>query len=376
VLAVGSAIVRAEGLHSAAFTYLLRAYRHAVWIIVLSLVTISASVSANAVKPTEIRIGSVSTFADKNSPPAITARVALAYFAKVDASGGLNGRSIRLISYDYEGDRKKALDMTRKLVEVDHVALLFQMDGKINDAIMPYVRFTQIPEMYDADDGVIDAASLTRLQAQTLGDYILKSKPDSKIAILYESRNFTKALEGFYAGLGMEKARAMITNMLGSADYSGNRVARVSGSSADFLAIFGGDAFQAEIVKQMVGLKWRPIPVITDPQSKLVMPVGTIAATAHLSPIKLTTEEAASWKRFKSTLEPTDANSDFAVDGYLQSRSLIRILKQCDDELSRPCLNRAYTSNKDNRTDHLYVGIPIQFNGNSWVELRLPESER
>jgi branched-chain amino acid transport system substrate-binding protein len=354
-----------------------RDFRYTVWIIILNLIAVSAPVSAGASKsaPTEMRIGTVSKFTDKNSPAAIIARVTSAYSARVNAAGGLNGRSIRLISYDHEGDRKKALDLTRRLFEVDHVALLFQVDGKMSDAIMPYVRFKQIPQIYDAvaisDTGVKTAP--TSLQAKMLGEYIRQMKPDSRIAILYEEGNSAVALDAFYAGLGMENARAMVTNMLGSAEYNGNRVARVSGASADFLAIFGGEAFQRETIKQMAGLKWHPTPVITDP-AKIVMPVGTIIATNHRAPIKLTAEEAADWEQFKSSLD--DASSDFAIEGYLLSRSLINILQRCEDELSSACLKQTYASYEEKRLKRTYVGSAVRFDGYSWNDSSFSESER
>lgn len=325
----------------------------------------SFSVPATEAGKAEIRIGGFAE-PDKDSAAAIVARVTSAYFSRVNQRGGISGRSVHLISYDAAGDRRKALDLTRKLYEVDHVALLLNLDRKIIQAAAPYLRFRQIPQMYEAQDDLTDA-DVTTLKARTLGEYIHETKPDAKIAVLHETGNSTAALDAFYEGLGPGRARRMITNMLGSDEWSGNRVARVSGSSADILAVFGDRAFQSETVSETVGLEWKPVLAITDAVG-IALSKGAISAMIHARPIELTDDETVRWQRFKGNLEPGDAASEFAIEGFLEGQSLTRILKQCDADLSSDCLRQTYASEKDYRTERIYDGSVMRFDGSSWHE--------
>ncbi|WP_247395467.1 ABC transporter substrate-binding protein [Bradyrhizobium sp. 136] len=321
------------------------------------------AITAQAAGAEEIRIGSLAA-TDAASPAAVVARVTSAYFNRINQNGGVAGHQIRLISYDHGGDPKKALDLTRKLFEEDHVSLLTGLDRKTIDAAAPYIRFKQVPLMYESQDEIADEAAL---KAATLGEYILNAKPDGKIAIIFETGKSVSAVDGFFYGLGAANARRMITNMLRSDEWTGNRVARVSGSSADFLAVFGSRAFQSDTMKQTVGLEWKPTLAITD-QLGLAPAEGAISAMVHLKPIELTDDETLRWQRFKDELEPSDAASDFAIEGFLQAQSLTRILKQCETDLSSACLRRTYASEKDMRTEHIYVSSIARFDGTSWIE--------
>lgn len=302
---------------------------------------------------TEIRIG---TFleADKDAPAAIVTRVMSAYFKRLDQAGGLLGRSINFVSYDTEGEGKKALDLARRLFEVDRVSLFASIGGKDLDAVAYYLRFRQVPLMYEAQDSLSDDVAL---KATALGEYIANNKPDAKIALIFETGQAAGAVDSFFFGLGTANARRMITNMVGSADWQGNLVERVSGSSANFLVILGSAQFQSATIKQAAGLQWHPIFALTHDAADLHDPAIMVT---NLRPIDLTGDEVLAWQQLRTDLDPSDATSRSAIEGFLQAKSIVRILRDCLPDLTSGCLRRTYASEKDYRIDHDYAGAVTQ----------------
>ena len=74
-----------------------------------------------------------------------------AYFNKVNAEGGINGRKINFISYDDGYSPPKAVEQARKLVESDEVLLIFQSLGTpSNTAIQKYMNAKKVPQLFVA----------------------------------------------------------------------------------------------------------------------------------------------------------------------------------------------------------------------------------
>lgn len=300
----------------------------------------------------------IGTFAARSADSAIIGRVTSVYFDRVNENGGVAGHLIKLITYDTEGDRKKALDLTRKLFEVDHVSLITNFNRETLDAVSYYLRFRQVPIMYEAQDDLADEAAL---KAAALGEYIVKTKPGAKIALIFESGHSASMVDSFFFGLGTTNARRMITNMVGSDDWPGNLVERVSGSSADFLVIFGSEPFQDNTIKQSSGLRWHPILALTHNHADRYTPA--IGVTTYIKPIELTADESRRWHKFKPSLNSDDANSSTAIEGFLEAQSIVWILRECLPDLAAACLRRTYASEKDYRIDHDYVGSIVHLGG-------------
>src|SRR2546430_14224485 len=83
---------------------------------------------------TEIKIGNINPYSGPASAYGQIGKTIAAYFNKVNAEGGINGRRINFISYDDGYSPPKAVEQARKLVESDEVLLIFQSLGKIGRA--------------------------------------------------------------------------------------------------------------------------------------------------------------------------------------------------------------------------------------------------
>ena len=66
---------------------------------------------------TEIKIGNIMPYSGPLSAYALIGRTEAAFFNKINAEGGINGRKINFITYDDAFSPPKTVEQARKLVE-------------------------------------------------------------------------------------------------------------------------------------------------------------------------------------------------------------------------------------------------------------------
>src|SRR5258708_21624979 len=74
---------------------------------------------------TEIKIGNIIPYSGPASAYGVIGKTEQAYFDKVNADGGINGRQVTFITYDDAYSPPKAVEQARKLVESDEVLVVF-----------------------------------------------------------------------------------------------------------------------------------------------------------------------------------------------------------------------------------------------------------
>jgi len=117
---------------------------------VLSLVStslVSISLAEDGITDKEIRIGMSNALSGPASALGTGMKVgATVYFDKVNASGGIHGRKITLVTYDDGYEPDKAISNTRKLIEDDKVFALFGYVGTpTSSAVMPIFSKAGVP---------------------------------------------------------------------------------------------------------------------------------------------------------------------------------------------------------------------------------------
>ena len=127
-----------------------------------------------------------------------------AYFRKINAEGGINGRKITFISYDDAYSPPKTVEQARKLVESDEVLLIFNSLGTANNAaIQKYMNARKVPQLFVATGATRWNDPLNfpwtmgyqlnyQSEARVYAKYILKEKPDARIAVLYQNDDYGK----------------------------------------------------------------------------------------------------------------------------------------------------------------------------------------
>src|SRR4051812_43543364 len=83
------------------------------------------------VTATEIKIGNTNAYSGPASAYGVIAKTESAFFRMVNDQGGVAGRKINFISYDDSYSPPKTVEQTRRLIEQDQVAFLFQSLGTL-----------------------------------------------------------------------------------------------------------------------------------------------------------------------------------------------------------------------------------------------------
>src|SRR6185312_16410658 len=103
------------------------------------------------VTDTEIKIGNIMPYSGPASAYGIIGKTEAAYFNKINAEGGINGRKINFVSYDDGYSPPKAVEQARKLVESDEVLFIFNSLGTpSNSAIHKYMNAKKVPQLFVA----------------------------------------------------------------------------------------------------------------------------------------------------------------------------------------------------------------------------------
>src|SRR4051812_7642629 len=223
---------------------------------------------------TEIKIGNIMPYSGPASAYGVIGSTEAAYFKKINAEGGINGRKINFISYDDAYSPPKTVEQARKLVESDEVLVVFNPLGTPpNTAIQKYLNSKKVPQLFvatgatkwnDPKDFSWTMGWQPNYQSETqiYAKYILKEKPNAKIAVLYQNDDYGKDyLKGLKDGLGA-KASSMIV-MEESYETTepsvDNHIVKLKSTNADIFVNITTPKFAAQAIKKMGEIQWKPM---------------------------------------------------------------------------------------------------------------------
>src|SRR5262249_56124870 len=127
------------------------------------------------------------------------------YFGKGNAEGGVKGGRVKVIWRDDGYSPPRTVEQTRKLVDQEHVLLLFSSLGTDpNAAVHAYLNRERIPQLFIASTGMqwddpkhfpwtIALAPNQRVNLSHEAQFILEHRSNAKIAILYYNTDFAPA---------------------------------------------------------------------------------------------------------------------------------------------------------------------------------------
>ena len=178
-------------------------------ILLLASILLGVSVGTNpaaaqkkydpGVSDTEIKIGNIMPYSGPLSAYALIGRTQAAFFKKLNAEGGINGRKINFISYDDAFSPPKTVEQARKLVESDEVLLIFQSLGTpTNNAIQKYLDLKKVPQLFVATGATkfgdpknfpwtMGWQPTYQTEGRIYAKYILQNLPQGKIGVLYQN---------------------------------------------------------------------------------------------------------------------------------------------------------------------------------------------
>jgi branched-chain amino acid transport system substrate-binding protein len=336
---------------------------------------------------TEIKIGNIMPYSGPASAYGVIGKTEKAYFDKINAEGGINGRKINFISQDDGYSPPKTVEQARKLVESDEVLLIFNSLGTPpNSAIQKYMNAKKVPQLFVATGATkwndpkdfpwtMGWQPNYQSEAQIYAKYILKNHPNAKIAVLYQNDDYGKDyLKGFKDGLGA-KADSLI---IAQESYEtteptiDSHIVTLKASGADVFFNITTPKFAAQAIKKNAEIGWKPLHFLNNVSASIgsvIKPAGMEASQDIISSAYLKDPTDPQWKEdagmkgwnaFLDKYFPEADRADASVMyGYTVAQGLVHVLKNCGNDLTRENIMKQAASIKDLVLPGLLPGIKV-----------------
>jgi branched-chain amino acid transport system substrate-binding protein len=333
----------------------------------------------------EIKLGQTVPYSGPASAFSSYGRTMTGYFQMINEAGGINGRKITLLSRDNAFSPPKALEQTRKLVEDDGVLADVGTVGTTpNVAIQKYLNGAKVPHVFISAGGrrFADPKNFPwsvpmypgfEMEGRTFGQYLLKNRPDARIAVLYQNDDYGK---DFLVGLksvieGKVKIVSEIAYEITEPTIDSEMV-RLKESGADVLLYFSTPKFTAQGLRKVKEMDWNAQQFLASPTNSVetvLKPAGLENAQGIMTtqftkqagdPAWTDDPEVNEYVVFMKKWVPNDNPGDFvALSGYVIAQGIVYAIKQCGDELTRENLLKQATSMRGQRFKMLLPGIVL-----------------
>jgi branched-chain amino acid transport system substrate-binding protein len=329
------------------------------------------SAQAPGITDTEIKFGNTYAYSGPASAYSVIAKAETAMFQKINDEGGINGRKLNFLSYDDGYSPPKTVEQTRRLVEQDGVAFLFNPLGTAsNTAIWKYCNQKKVPQLfvssgadkwgdYQEHPWTIGWAPSYRTEAQIYAKYILQTKPDGKIGLLYQNDDFGK---DYYSGLKdilgdrFDKTVTAVTYEITDPTID-SQVVALKTAGCDVFVSATTPKFAAMTIRKVADLAWKPLYInsfVSSSVGAVIHPAGPEHAVGIISsayskdptdPGWANDAGMKEWHAFMTKYLPdADATDLGYVSGYSYALTMIHVLRACGNDLSRENIMRQATS--------------------------------
>ena len=355
------------------------------------------------VTDTEIKVGQTIAYSGPASAYGQLGRAEAAYFKFLNDKGGINGRKITFLSLDDGFSPPKAVEMTRRLVEQDEVALMFGMLGTaLNTATRPYLNGRKVPQLFIAAGSETFASAdkypwtmgwqpTLRLEANFYAKSILASHPGAKIGVLYQDDDFGKELlAGLKEGLGAQAGTVVGAESFQATDPTvDSQLISLKGTGADTLMLFTYAKQAAQAIRKVSDMGWKP---------DTYLHLGSASVGATLIPAGLDKSVGIKTAGFiKDTSDPQWAGDaelapffdwmkkympeakledSLNLAGWAYAQTLEQVLRQCGDDLTRENILRQATNLKNWRNPALLPGSLINTSPNDYRVVKYMKLQR
>ncbi|TNE35535.1 MAG: branched-chain amino acid ABC transporter substrate-binding protein [Alphaproteobacteria bacterium] len=340
------------------------------------------------VTDTSIKIGNTDPYSGPAAAYGLIGKTIAAYFDKINKEeGGVNGRKIDFISLDDGYSPPKTKEQTRKLVEQDKVLLVFQGLGTpTQSAVHAYMNHKKVPQLFVATGAskwaqpkkfpwTMGWQPSYQTEGHLFAKYVLANVKDPKIAILYQNDDYGKDyVKGMRDELG-DKADKLI---VAEESYEvtdptiNSQVIKLKDSGANVFFNVSTPKAAAQAIKKVRELNWDPLFLnnsVSNSVGSVYKPAGLDNSKGIVSlqyykdttdPSIQGTEAFKKWKKFMDTYFPNgDQSSSFTTFGYLVAQTMVQVLKQCGDDLSRENIMKQ-AANLDMHPDMMLDGVDIK----------------
>jgi ABC-type branched-subunit amino acid transport system substrate-binding protein len=335
----------------------------------------------------EIKIGGISPYSGPASAYGTIGKAIDAYFKKVNAEGGVNGRQLKFVTLDDGYNPARTVEQARKLVEQEEVLLLFNTLGTPpNTAIHKYMNQKKVPQLFVATGATLwgDPKNFPwtmgwqpnyQAEGKIYAAHILETKPNAKIGILMQNDDYGRDyLKGFLDGLG-DKAKAMVVKQVTyevTDPTVDSQMVELKGSGADTFFNITTPKFAAQAIKKAAEIGWKPVHYLNSVSNAAgaVMTtagaengIGVISAFYLKDPTDPQWQNSAEYKEWLSWMQKYfpggDLKDNLNVFGYTVAQTLVEVLKKSGDTLTRENVMKQ-AANLDMTLPMLLPGVNIK----------------
>ena len=354
--------------------------------------------NAPGVTETEIKIGQTMAYSGPVSAYGVYGKTDAAYFEMINESGGVNGRKLRLISFDDEYNPPKTYEQTRRLVEREGVAFIFNSLGTwTNGVIRAYLNVNQIPHLFVASGAEMFAdperfpwtvgwQPSYQTEAAIFGNHIVATNPSAKIGVLYQDDGFGRDyMLGLKKGLG-RKHEQMIVETTPYESWETNvqsQVATLHKAGADTFVIVAAQDLADRAINNAFDLGWSPVRYLTGVSQSISSTMtsagraklkGAITGVYDKDPTDPRWHDDVGFKRYAEFvtkyMPQFDLHDAKIVTGFGVAETMVHVLTQCGADLSRENILRQSTNIKDLELPMLLPGVKINISPSDYHPIR------
>jgi len=346
---------------------------------------------------TEIKIGNIMPYSGPASAYGVIGKTEQAYFNKINAEGGINGRKINFVSYDDGYSPPKTVEQARKLVESDEVLFIFNSLGTPpNSAIQKYMNSKKVPQLFVATGATkwndpkefpwtMGWQPNYQSESRIYAKYILKNKPNAKIAILFQNDDYGKDyVKGLKDGLGAKPASMIVAeeSYETTEPTIDSHIVKLKSTGADVFFNVTTPKFAAQAIKKMAEIEWKPLHFLNNVSASIgsvIKPAGFDRSQDIISSTYLKDASDPQWKddkgmkafdEFLAKYFPEgnriDAN---LIYGYTVAQGLVHVLKACGDDLTRANIMKQAASIKGLELGLLIPGIKVNTSASDFAPI-------
>src|SRR5215469_11875091 len=356
------------------------------------------------VSDSEIKIGQTNPYSGPASSYANNGKTEAAYFRMINDEGGINGRKINFLSLDDGYSPPKTVEQVRKLVEQEEVLLVFAPLGTPpNSAIHQYMNAKKVPQLFVATGATkwgdpehfpwtMGWQPSYQTEAKIYAKYLLTNKPDAKVGILFQNDDYGKDyLKGFKDGLGDKAAKMIVAEVsYETTDPTvDSQITTLKGSGADTFFNITIPKFAAQAIRKAYDIDWHPVHLLNNVSNSigaaltpagLEKSVGLISTVYYKDPSDPQWQndpELKDWQSFMAKYnKDSDANDNNTVLAYARAATLVQVLKQCGDDLTRENVMKQAANLKNFRAPMLLPGVLINTSPTDFFPVKQMQLEK
>jgi branched-chain amino acid transport system substrate-binding protein len=356
-------------------------------VLALGLAAGPAAAQWPGVTPTDIKIGNTNPYSGPASAYGTIGKAIAAYVRKVNDEGGVHGRRITFLSYDDAYSPPKTVEMVRRLVEQDQVAFVFQTLGTpTNSAIHRYLNQMKVPHLFVATGATkwgdpknfpwtMGWQPTYQTEGRIYAQYVLKHVREPRIGILYQNDDYGKDyLKGFKDGLGEAGRRLIVLEQTYEVTDPtvDSQIVNLKNSGANVFFNITIPKFAVQAIRKAHDIGWRPLHLLNNVSASVdvvLRPAGVEASRGLITALYLKDPTDPQWRddpgmrewlAFMQKYYPEGNTKDaFNVYAYTVTQTLVAVLRQAGQDLSRENIMRQAANLRDLALPLLLPGIKI-----------------